>query len=92
MKTNWGLWSVRVHKYFDTVKYFVSRERICTEKILPDYKREEIRFLLEESDMLEVDILEILRQVSDMSALQGRLRDLCRDRTELLSWEEEVTG
>ena len=53
---------------------------------------EEIRFLLEEGDMLEVDILEILLQVSDMSALQGRMRDLCRDRTELLSWEEEVTG
>lgn len=53
---------------------------------------EEIRFLLEEDNILEVDIPKIFQQVSDMSALQGRLRDLCRDRTKLLSWEEEVTG
>ena len=75
-----------------TAKIEENAEKINEVKSLFEACVEESRFLLEESDMLEVDRLEILRQISEMSALQGRLRDLCRDRTKLLSWEEEVTG
>lgn len=49
---------------------------------------EEIRFLLEEDNMLEVDIPKIFQQLSDMSALQSRLRVLSRERAELKKGEE----
>ena len=45
---------------------------------------EGIRVLPEENDPFDVDILEMLRLVSDMSDLQSRLRDLCRERNALL--------
>ena len=49
---------------------------------------EKIRFLLDEDKPSDVDVLEILREVSDMSNLQSRLRELCRDRNALLEGEQ----
>ena len=47
-----------------------------------------IRFLLDEDDPLEIDILKMLRAASDLSNLQRRLRVLSRERAELKKGEE----
>lgn len=75
MKTNWGLWSVRAHKYFNTVKYFVSRERICTEKIkiLPDHEREEIFDVFDDEESARRQALELNKDVVTIQR-----RKLCR--------------
>lgn len=75
MKTNWGLWSVRAHKYFNTVKYFVSRERICTEKIkiFPDHEREEIFDVFDDEESARQKAMEL-----NKDGVTTQRRKLCR--------------
>ena len=73
MKTDWGLWSVRAHKYFDTVKYLVFRKRDCTEKILPDHEREEIFDVFDDEESARQKAMEL-----NKDGVTIQRRKLCR--------------
>ena len=73
MKTNWGLWTVRVVFESDRAKYHVFRKCDCTEKILTDYEREEIFDVFDDEESARRAAMEL-----NKDEVTKQRKELCR--------------